>query len=53
VPAADDGFVGIVVEIGQSGPQPIQIGWRDVSMIPTAVFRLFGQESGVPIGLFA
>src|SRR5262245_58295006 len=53
MPAADDGLVGVVVEVGSCGPQPIQIGWREVSMMPTAVFKLFGQVSGAPMGVAA
>src|SRR6185437_10572221 len=34
-------------------PQPIQIGWRDVSMMRTQVLRLCGQCSGEPRGVDA
>src|SRR6185437_2364803 len=34
-------------------PQPIQIGWRDVSMILTHVLRLCGHWSGQPSGVDA
>jgi hypothetical protein len=35
----------------KANSQPIQIGWRDVGMIRTAVLRLCGQASGAPSGL--
>ena len=53
MPAADDRLVGVVVEVDQFPPQPIQIGWREVSMMRTAVFRLCGQDSGGPSALAA
>jgi hypothetical protein len=44
--AADDRLVGVVIEEEQ--PLPIQIGWREVSMMRIAVFRLCGHCSGLP-----
>ena len=43
---ADDRLVGIVVEVDQFTPQPIQIGWREVSMIRIAMRRFCGQVCG-------
>jgi hypothetical protein len=49
MPFAYDRFVRVVIEIDELVAQPIQIGCRDVSIMPTAVRRLFGQDSGGPI----